>query len=614
MKQAYKRWLAPLLCLLLAAAFGCSLIQKPGTSTGSDDSSVVFGIKDPDATPTPAPTPVLPANERFDAVDKAFFTDYVTSDWYTFRAFVKNPDTFGIDASAVPVTWGEFSEEKSRETLDRYEAWLAELSAIPREELDERRQFSCDVLSEYLENTVLEGRYEYYYEPLPTLTGFHSDLPIILGLYELDTESDLTEYLQLLADVPRYMNEILVYEQERAARGLFMTGEALDTVTGQCSAIIDARNDSFLLATFNEALDDIGGLSDDKKAQYREQNRQLVTGSFADAYAALRDGLEALRPSCRTAEGMYALGDDGINYFAARMQNEGSTLLDPADALQLLQDEMYNMIVAMSTIAMENPAALDDLEKDITTGDTAGDLDYLEKLSSGLLAPLPAHTLTVSEVPEELESQTSPAMYVIPAVDDWKDNEVLVNPAASTDTILFTLAHETYPGHLYQYVYQRALTDLSLSQRVMSLSGYAEAWSQMAVELFIERQAEFNRDQCTIQYDNSLVINTILPAIISIKVNYQGESLEDIESYLTTYGMQSIASVYYQHAIDSPFYFFRYALGYCQFAQMLRSAENDLGDAFDQGAYLMQYLNYGPAQMNILRERMDIWVDAQASD
>ena len=71
---------------------------------------------------------------------------------------------------------------------------------------------------------------------------------------------------------------------------------------------------------------------------------------------------------------------------------------------------------------------------------------------------------------------------------------------------------------------------------------------------------------------------------------------------------------WYQLAIDQPYYYFAYALGYCQLVSMVRDAGTDMGDAFDQKAYLTAFLNLGPCDFNIAEERMDIWVDQQLSD
>ena len=53
-----------------------------------------------------------------------------------------------------------------------------------------------------------------------------------------------------------------------------------------------------------------------------------------------------------------------------------------------------------------------------------------------------------------MEEYLSPAFYMVPAIDSTKNNVIYINQGHMPDDIsLFTtLAHEGYPGHLYQTV------------------------------------------------------------------------------------------------------------------------------------------------------------------
>ena len=61
----------------------------------------------------------------------------------------------------------------------------------------------------------------------------------------------------------------------------------------------------------------------------------------------------------------------------------------------------------------------------------------------------------VKYVDESLEDSLSPALYLTSPIDDYKDNVVYLNQSEDYDlTECFsTIAHESYPGHLYQNAY-----------------------------------------------------------------------------------------------------------------------------------------------------------------
>ena len=60
-------------------------------------------------------------------------------------------------------------------------------------------------------------------------------------------------------------------------------------------------------------------------------------------------------------------------------------------------------------------------------------------------------------VPEYLESVLSPAFYLTSPIDDPSRNTIYINNgySDSTEDLYTTLAHEGFPGHLYQTAYHR---------------------------------------------------------------------------------------------------------------------------------------------------------------
>ena len=141
MKQS-KRILALILSLvLLASSVGCSYAilgcaAASCISSGTPDSikqQVTESVKDviseaapelngilDQVTQTPAPQAGresekdpgnAAANESFLALDRELFISYITSDSITLDQFCKEPASYGIDESTVPVTLGDFSEQ-----------------------------------------------------------------------------------------------------------------------------------------------------------------------------------------------------------------------------------------------------------------------------------------------------------------------------------------------------------------------------------------------------------------------------------------------------------------------------------------------------------------------
>jgi hypothetical protein len=111
------------------------------------------------------------------------------------------------------------------------------------------------------------------------------------------------------------------------------------------------------------------------------------------------------------------------------MQSDACNSLSVEETLEMLKDEFFYLLYDLVTLQNENPD-LYNMNIELSSGNMETDLDYLKSIMATLLPELPEHNLMLTDVPEELEDMFSPAAYVIPALDDWKDNIVYINTAS----------------------------------------------------------------------------------------------------------------------------------------------------------------------------------------
>lgn len=72
-----------------------------------------------------------------------------------------------------------------------------------------------------------------------------------------------------------------------------------------------------------------------------------------------------------------------------------------------------------------------------------------------------------------------------------------------------------------------------------------------------------------------------------------------------------LAPFYLETALDDPFYYLEYALGYSLLQKELRDAQEELGAAFDLRAFNEAFLSIGPTYFNLISPRLDAWVAAR---
>ena len=103
-------------------------------------------------------------------------------------------------------------------------------------------------------------------------------------------------------------------------------------------------------------------------------------------------------------------------------------------------------------------------------------LAYLEEKIAGEFPDPPQADTQIKYVQESMQEYLSPAFYLIPAIDNPGENVIYINSGHLGDDIsLFTtLAHEGYPGHLYQTTYfagpLRRCASKPLMRRIISSS------------------------------------------------------------------------------------------------------------------------------------------------
>ena len=267
-----------------------------------------------------------------------------------------------------------------------------------------------------------------------------------------------------------------------------------------------------------------------------------------------------------------------------------------------LSESISSVYAKLVKIILTDSNAMKDYEKNMTSGNVEKDVEYLKELIDGIYPQIPEQSIQYVTIPDAVAEDFSPAAYMISAFDDPTRNVVLLNPTAEDDTMLFTLAHECFPGHLYQTQYFRSLDGLPLSQQLCAPTGYSEGWAVFS-ELFISGISEkYGVGGCTLREYESVLANILIPAYVSIKVNCEGWTTEDIGDYLKSFGLdqQEYIDVIYEYSIDMPLYFFNYAMGYV-YTNKIYESVNHRSDG-DKTAFFKRYLNMGPCMFDILFE------------
>ena len=218
----------------------------------------------------------------------------------------------------------------------------------------------------------------------------------------------------------------------------------------------------------------------------------------------------------------------------------------------------------------------------------------------------------IKYISKALEDSASPAMYFIPQLDNLDVNSIYINQSdKNTNELYPTLAHEGYPGHLYQTQYF-ANTNPEWIRYIMAPGGYVEGWATY-IEVQSYKYAQTGDEALNELYSANYATVLTLYAKCDIGVNYYGWSEDDVLSYISKFGFndESVASEMYYAFISNPGNYCKYILGMIGFEELKAEAMDELDEAFVLKDFHKFVLDMGPVQFDILFEHLPAWIKEQ---
>ena len=612
-----KKALCILLAVIFAAAFtiGCREEWKHSHADNTlapTEAPVTTDAVTAEPTEIPGPTEVpvgykSEADEDFELFDLILFRDLVTSSAGSYNQFiVSDPYRFGIDPEDVLSGWGEYTYDAHIETMDYYRDMLSRMELIDYESLNENNKHAFTAIKRSFENELMFEDYYYFDEPLEPMNGMHSLLPLNMICFSVRNADDVETYLELIEEMGRLIGQIEQFEVEKAERGLFMCETALDQVIESCQAFAEKGEDSFLIGYFEEVIEKAKelGFTDAECEQLRTRNREAVLNSVLPAYTKLAETLEAHRDDCTPFTGAAQRGENAKKYFSLAVQREGATFDDMESIIALVESMGRNTYSDMYRAIMNaSDNILDRYGEDISFGSVDDNIEWLETFIKKYYPELPEYSLKYIQVPDDIAEDFSPAAYLNPGFDDYYENLMLINPTSEGADDLLTVAHETLPGHMFQFLYTRSREGMSLSQQVLEPDGYAEAWTVFTEDFVAKHCTDLDADYCTMMNSESTFSNVFLPAYISLQVNYNGWGIDEVENYLDKYGIGVYADIFFEYAVTMPTYAMSYAIGFA-YLYDIYSNVHPVGEE-EHKAFFEKYLSYGPTYMDIMYDYMN---------
>lgn len=537
-------------------------------------------------------------DQRFQTFTKELFRRELAGNTLNLHYTLADPSSYGIDD--YPITLGTMDSASWDASSMQVENYLSSLTQFSREELSPENQLTFDVLADYL-NTSREGADFYLYEePLSPTLGIQAQLPVLLAEYTFRTKKDIENYLQLLTTIPEYFQSIIDFEKQKAGAGLFMNDTCVNDILKQCDSFVKSGDDNYLRQLFDDQIDSFTNLTIDEKISYKQQNLDILSAYVMPAYQDLMTELAKLLGSGKNSGGLCHL-PQGKEYYASLVR---STTGD-ASGIDQIEARIKEEIVQVYSDVQELLTADHGLTSISLEGFESPEpeeiLTQLQEVISQDFPQPPDVSYEVKYVHDSLQEYLSPAFYLIPPIDDTDHNVIYINPASDYNALELytTLAHEGYPGHLYQTVTFEEYSDEPL-RSILNFGGYTEGWATY-VEMYAYSTWSENETLAAIyQKDRSLMLG--IASLLDIGIHYRGYTRAQVAQFLAKFGIaQEASDALYTNILESPANYLKYYVGYLNFLDLQTYLQKQMGDQFSLKEYHARVLAIGPCSFTVLK-------------
>ena len=541
------------------------------------------------------------SDRQFRTFTRSLFQTEVSANTISLHYTLRSPSDYGI--ADIPATYGSLSSDPVAAKASVRNV-LSSLQEFDPGTLSSENALTFKILDTYLKNASTGTDYLLYQEPLGPVSGIHTQLPVLLSEYSFYDTQDVETYLALLKETPSYFDSVIRFEQKKAASGLFMPDYQADSVLDTCQSFIDMGKENYLISTFSERIASLDLLPENKKDSFQKENMKLVTEEIYPAYQNLITAIKSLKGKGMNEQGLshFPYGKKYYEYLVRQTTgcNESISRLRLMTRAQILED-----LNAMQKVLFPADAALTQasvLEQ--TPPDSM--LDDLRSKITDTFPEIPDVDFQVKYVPESMQDYLSPAFYMIPAIDNLTENVIYINngQTASGLNLYTTLAHEGYPGHLYQTVYFSA-SEPDPIRSILDFGGYVEGWATYA-EMMSYYLAPLSKTEASLLQKNSSVILGLY-ALADMGIHYDGWSVTDTVRFFSDYGINdpnAVQSVY-KLIIGSPANYLKYYIGYLKFYELKKEMADAMGNQFSQKEFHRAVLDVGPAPFEIVYDEVE---------
>ena len=580
---------------------------------------------DPTQSQDPSATPI-PSNKKYSGeeaakklheLDEEIFKNGKT-DIISMVFDIEDPSKFGMNWPDVGIEpWSPDDDQKGQESIQQV---LTTLNEIDFGSLELEDQILYDTLMhDYTLANEMNGM-DYYTSSMNSLTGENMELPIIFATLGFDDQADVERYLKMLADVKPYFESLFEYEKKVAEAGNSRPDAILDKLLESLEAVYKDHEGNYMYTTFEDRVNAMD-LDDAVKKDLIAKNKEILDTSFFPAYEELKKNMETLRGTAKTS-GKICEMQGGKAFYEKYFQLRSGTSLTIDEAKKFLLDDInakYSDFYAklFKLNQQQNDELMKHMSQDpsvaITTGSFESDVEFCKDAIKSDFPDIGDVKYTIYHIPKELSKNLSPAAYMSTPVDDINKNVLMLNDhSTGLGDMLTTVAHEAFPGHLFEAVYH--MQHLNNFYQKGGTTAYKEGWSTYSEDYIMNLTTGYDLQvyECFDLY--IALLNYQMQAYLDICVHYDGWGRDEVVNFANQYfpgAGEELADAFYDRIVEIPCYVTPYCFGNMCCSKIINDAMAQYGSQYSKKEIHAAYLDMGPSSFDLLEKYMPLFVEKQ---
>lgn len=518
------------------------------------------------------------------------------------------------------------------QTIDRdlqnYFRFFNEMHALDLSQISEQERQQAQILIDIIENRLDGIRVGVHLAPINQRRGPQVWLPRLSSQLRFQQLKDHSYYLSKLTQVPQYLSGIREILEKAITEGFLPPKATLVGVLDQFKACTSPTPEKSLF--FDPFRMQPPGTSSDEWNQLVEKAKSVITESVQKPLADLALYLETIYiPLARDTFGAYQY-PNGNEYYSYCIRKHTSTHKSAMEIHQLglrevarIRKEMQKVILevefegdfaAFTTFLREDPRFYHTSPEALLQG-YRDICKRADAMMPSLFGKLPRAPYGVREIPLHEAPRSTTAYYMSPPADGTQPGWFYANTYDLTSRPIYEMEalalHEAVPGHHHQLALQGELEGLPEWRKITHFTAYIEGWGLYSESLgdrmgfYQDPYSRFGKFSYEMWRALRLVVDTGIHQLgwsrdqaIQVMMENSALTQKNIEAEVDRY-------------IAWPGQALAYKIGELEIKALVSQAEEILGEQFDIRDFHDHMLAEGSMPLEILRSRMEKWIEEQ---